>query len=165
MRVPVPDRHPGDEALQPSGIDNVEFLLSANPGEPPRPLAQVASGGEASRLMLALKSVFSAVDETPVLVFDEIEAGVGARGGHVIGHKLRHLAEHHQVLCITHLAPVAAQAGAHFGVRKVSDGARTATAVDRLQGDARVEELAEMLAGQPITPSARASARELLEQV
>ncbi|MFI5266246.1 MAG: DNA repair protein RecN, partial [Chloroflexota bacterium] len=115
-----------------------------------------------SRLMLALKSVFSAADDTPVLVFDEIEVGVGARGGHVIGHKLRALAQHHQVLCITHLAPVAALAGAHFKVRKLATGDRTGTAVDHLDGEARIEELAEMLAGVPIGEPARASARELL---
>ena len=152
----------GEDALQPTGLDDVTFLLAANPGEPPRPLAQVASGGEASRLMLALKSVFSSADETPVLVFDEIEGGVGARGGHVIGHKLRALAEHHQVLCITHLAPVAAMAGAHFRVRKLATAGRTGTTVERLDGTARVEELAEMLAGSPIGEPARASARELL---
>src|SRR5712692_2546845 len=155
-------RREGDDALQPTGIDDMEFLLAANRGEPLRPLAQVASGGQASRLMLALKSAFSAVDETPVLVFAEIEAGVGARGRHIIGHKLRALAEHHQVLCITHLAPVAALAGAHFRVRKLARNDRTGTAVDRLAGDARLEELAEMLAGQPVTDAARASARELL---
>ncbi|HEX6511894.1 MAG TPA: DNA repair protein RecN [Chloroflexota bacterium] len=151
----------GDDALQGSGVDDVEFLLSANPGEPLRPLAQVASGGETSRLMLALKSVFSTADQTPVLVFDEIEAGVGARGGHVIGQKLRILARHHQVLCITHLAPVASQAHAHFKVVKLA-GDRTGTAVERLTPEARVEELAEMLAGKPISNAARASARELL---
>ncbi|HLG74425.1 MAG TPA: DNA repair protein RecN [Chloroflexota bacterium] len=153
---------PGEEDPQPTGIDDVQFLLSANRGEPLRPLAQVASGGEASRLMLALKSVFSAVDETPVLVFDEIEVGVGARSGHVIGQKLRALAEHHQVLCITHLAPVAALAEAHFRVRKLEAGGRTGTAVDRLDQSERVDELAEMLAGKPIGEAARASARELL---
>jgi len=155
-------RREGEDALQPTGIDEVEFLLAANRGEPLRPLAQVASGGEASRLMLALKSVFSAADETPVLVFDEIEAGVGARGGHLIGAKLRALAERHQVLCITHLAPVAALASAHFRVRKLAADDRTGAAVDRLDGDARLEELAEMLAGKPVTDAGRASARELL---
>jgi DNA repair protein RecN (Recombination protein N) len=152
-----------DDALQATGIDEVEFLLAANRGEPLRPLAQVASGGEASRLMLALKSAFSAADETPVLVFDEIEAGVGARSGHVIGQKLRDLAASHQVLCITHLAPVAALANAHFRVRKLESGDRTTTTVDCLVGDERIEELAEMLAGKPISEAARTSARELLE--
>jgi DNA repair protein RecN (Recombination protein N) len=149
--------------IQHSGIDSVEFLLSANRGEPLRPLSQVASGGEASRLMLALKSVFSAVDDTPVLVFDEIEVGVGARSGHIIGHKLRSLAERHQVLCITHLAPVAALADAHFKVQKLELNGRTGTAVDRLDESDRVEELAEMLAGRPVTEASKASARELLE--
>lgn len=155
-------RREGDDGLQPTGVDDVEFLLAANPGEPLRPLAQVASGGEASRLMLALKSVFSSADDTPVLVFDEIEVGVGARGGHVIGQKLRTLAERHQVLCITHLAPVAAMAQAHFKVRKLTAKGRTGTAVDRVDGEARIEELAEMLAGTPVSEPARASARELL---
>jgi DNA repair protein RecN (Recombination protein N) len=97
-----------------------------------------------------------------VLVFDEIEVGVGARGGHVIGQKLRELSRRHQVLCITHLAPVAALADVHFQVRKVSSDARTSTAVVRLQGNERVNELAEMLAGQPVGEAARASARDLL---
>jgi DNA repair protein RecN (Recombination protein N) len=149
--------------LSETGVDAIQFVLSANAGEPPRPLAQVASGGEASRLMLALKTVFSAADDTPVLVFDEIESGVGARSGHVVGRKLRQLAERHQVLCITHLAPVAAQAGAHFKITKHETAARTTTAVTRLDGDPRLAELAEMLAGQPVTPSALASARELLQ--
>ncbi|MHB8620622.1 MAG: DNA repair protein RecN [Chloroflexota bacterium] len=145
-----------------AGLDEVEFLLAANPGEPARPLVQVASGGEASRLMLALKSVFSEADETPVLVFDEIEAGVGARGGHIIGEKLLALAARHQVLCITHLAPVAALAREHFRVRKVPLEGRTTTAIDTLHGEERVQELAEMLAGQPVSPAALASARSLL---
>jgi DNA repair protein RecN (Recombination protein N) len=152
------------DGLQSTGIDEVEFLLAANRGEPPRPLAQVASGGEASRVMLALKSAFSAVDDTPVLVFDEIEVGVGARSGHVIGRKLAELALRHQVLCITHLAPVAALAGVHFRVRKLASGDRTGTVVDRLEGDDRVDELAEMLAGRPAGEAARASARELLRE-
>lgn len=152
----------GDDLLQPNGLDEVQFLLSANAGEPLRPLVQVASGGEASRVMLALKSVFSAVDDTAVLVFDEIEAGVGARSGHVVGQKLRSLAQHHQVLCITHLAPVAALADVHLKVRKLEQSGRTGTAVDRLEGQDRIEELAEMLAGKPVTDAARASAAELL---
>jgi len=155
-------RREGPDALQPGGLDEVEFLLSANRGEPLRPLAQVASGGEASRVMLALKSVFSAADQTPVLVFDEIEVGVGARSGHVIGDKLRHLAAGHQVLCITHLAPVAARANAHFKVTKGTDGERTGTLVLRIEGEARVREMAEMLAGHPISEAAIESARQLL---
>ncbi|HEU0167543.1 MAG TPA: DNA repair protein RecN [Chloroflexota bacterium] len=149
--------------LTDTGTDTIQFLLSANPGEPPRALVQVASGGEASRLMLALKTVFSAADETPVLVFDEIESGVGARSGGVVGRKLRQLADHHQVLCITHLAPVAAQAAAHFKVAKHETDARTTTTVTRLDAAAREQELAEMIAGSPVTASALASARELLD--
>ncbi|MGH2363744.1 MAG: DNA repair protein RecN [Chloroflexota bacterium] len=157
------EERPEPAGPRPNGIDDVEFLLAANPGEPPRPLAQVASGGEASRLMLALKSAFSAMDDTPVLVFDEIEAGVGARSGRVIGEKLRQLARHHQVLCITHLAPVAALAGSHYRVRKIAGSGTTSTSVDLLTGAERVEELAEMLAGAPVSAAARASAQALLD--
>ena len=160
--VAIEERHE-PAGPRPSGIDDVEFLLAANPGEPPRPLAQVASGGETSRLMLALKSAFSAMDDTPVLVFDEIEAGVGARSGRVIGEKLRQLARHHQVLCITHLAPVAALAGSHYRVRKIAGAGTTSTTVDLLTGAERVDELAEMLAGAPVSAAARASAQALLD--
>ncbi|MBM4435912.1 MAG: DNA repair protein RecN, partial [Actinobacteria bacterium] len=127
-----------------TGIDQVEFELSVNPGEPPRGLAQVASGGEVSRVLLGLKSVLAGVDETPVLVFDEIEAGVGGRGGDVVGQKLARLATSHQVLCVTHLPTVAAYADAHFVVTKATRAGTTLTEVRRIEGDQVTVELAAM---------------------
>ena len=149
-------------AFDASGIDRVEFLVSANPGEPLKPLGRVASGGETSRLMLALKAVLSAADETPVLIFDEIDAGIGGRMGAVVGEKLWRLAEGHQVLCVTHLPQLAAYGDGHFRVEKSEVDGRTVTRVQELAGDSRVEELAQMLG--PSTPLARESAQKLLEQ-
>jgi len=144
------------------GIDRVEFLLSPNPGEDLKPLARIASGGEASRLMLALKTVLSMVDRTPTLIFDEVDTGVGGRSGHVVGEKLKLLGETHQVLCVTHLPQVAALAAAHLRiVKRIADG-RTRTEVEPLVGRARVEELAAMLGGSPPPPTALKTAEELL---
>ncbi len=145
-----------------TGLDRVEFLVSANPGEELRPLAKVASGGETSRLMLALKAVLSRADPTPVLVFDEIDVGIGGRVGSVVGEKLRSLAKNHQVLCVTHLPQVAAYGGRHLKVEKKVLGGRTIAEVTPLDREKRVEELAEML-GTP-GESGRRSARELLER-
>ena len=147
-------------AFDATGLDRVEFLMSANPGEELRPLAKVASGGETARLMMALKAVLSRADPTPVLIFDEIDVGIGGRVGSIVGEKLRSLARNHQVLCVTHLPQVAAYGDRHLKVEKrVADG-RTRTIVTPLEGERRVEELAEMLA----TPgeSGRRSAEGLL---
>jgi DNA repair protein RecN (Recombination protein N) len=149
-------------AFDESGADAVEFLIAANPGEPPRPLARVASGGELARFMLALKSVLSEADETPVLIFDELDQGVGGRMGHVIGEKLWQIARHHQVLCITHLPQVAAYADSHYLVSKATAGDRTTTEVTRLADPERVEEIALMLGGAHAGPVARQGAEELL---
>ncbi len=149
-------------AFDNTGADQVEFLISANPGEPPRPLARIASGGELARFMLALKSVLSEADETPVLIFDELDQGVGGRMGHVIGEKLWLLARRHQVLCITHLPQVAAYADAHYLVSKATQGERTTTSVHRLSDAERVEEVALMLGGVHAGPAARQGAAELL---
>lgn len=149
-------------AFDESGVDQVEFLFSANPGEPPRPLGRIASGGELARVMLALKSVLSAVDETPILVFDELDQGVGGRTGHVIGERLYRLAAAHQVLCISHLPQIAAYADAHFRVEKAVEHARATTRVRRLSADERSAELALMLAGPQAGPAAQRSAEELL---
>jgi DNA repair protein RecN (Recombination protein N) len=132
-------------AFDATGLDRVEFLMSANPGEELRPLAKVASGGETARLMMALKAVLSRADPTPVLIFDEIDVGIGGRVGSIVGEKLRSLARNHQVLCVTHLPQVAAYGDRHLKVEKrVADG-RTRTIVTPLEGERRVEELAEML--------------------
>jgi len=128
------------------GMDDVEFLLSANPGEPLRPLAKVASGGEAARIMLALKRVLAAADQTPILIFDEVDQGIGERIGAVVGEKLWSLCGGHQVFCVTHLPQLAGFADKHYQVRKNMTAAHAATEVRHLEGTAaRVEELAAML--------------------
>ena len=129
-----------------AGIDDVEFMLSANPGEPLRPLAKVASGGEAARIMLALKRVLTAADQTPILIFDEVDQGIGGRIGAVVGEKLWSLSAEHQVLCVTHLPQLASYADVHFQAEKDLVAEHAATRVQRLVGDdARISELAAML--------------------
>jgi DNA repair protein RecN (Recombination protein N) len=146
------------------GIDRIEFLIAPNPGEPLKPLVKVASGGETSRIMLALKTVLASADETPTLIFDEIDQGIGGRVGGVVGKKLWDLAHEgrHQVLCVTHLPQIAGFGDAHYHVVKQVVANRTQTGVKALAGDARVEELAQML-GAP-SDSTRQSAREILSQ-
>jgi len=151
-------------AFDARGVDRVEFLIAPNAGEAPKPLARIASGGETARLMLALKSVLAAADATPTLVFDEVDVGIGGRSGQVIGETLAALAHTHQVLCITHLAQVAAFADGHFRIIKRDVRGRTISDVERLDEPERIEELAAMLDGVPITPAARASARDLAER-
>jgi DNA repair protein RecN (Recombination protein N) len=129
------------------GVDGVEFLLSANAGEKPKPLRAVASGGEMSRIMLALKSVFAGMDRIPTLVFDEIDAGVGGVVARRVAEKMAALAESHQVLCISHLPQIAAAADAHYVVEKQVRKGVTATAVARVDGEARERELARLLDG------------------
>lgn len=129
------------------GIDKAAFLLAANPGEALKPLRQVASGGEISRIMLALKSVFAEADAIPALVFDEIDAGVGGAVARKVAHRLHHLARSHQVLCITHIPQIAALAHAHFHVSKHTSKGRTQTRVEAVRDDARVDEIARLLDG------------------
>jgi DNA repair protein RecN (Recombination protein N) len=150
--------------LTSTGIDQVEFLFSANLGEPAQPLIRIASGGELSRVMLALKTVLAGMDRVPVLVFDEVDAGIGGAVAEVVGKRLRQLSKHrHQVFCITHLAPIAVQAQHHFAVSKAVKGGRTVTNVVALDSDGRVEEIARMLGGATITPKVRATAKEMLK--
>jgi DNA repair protein RecN (Recombination protein N) len=146
-----------------SGFDAIEFLVQTNPGQPPQPLRKIASGGELSRIMLALKGILASSDRVSVLVFDEIDANVGGRLGSIIGSKLRSLATHHQVLCITHLPQIASYADRHLTVRKEVTGDKTTTTVRPMEGDVRLQELAEMIGGHRITDTTRAQARELLE--
>jgi len=144
-----------------AGIDDVEFMLSANPGEPLRPLAKVASGGEAARIMLAMKRVLTAADQTPILIIDEVDQGIGGRIGAVVGEKLWSLSQAHQVLCVTHLPQLASYADAHFQARKALGGGHAATDVAPLTSDEeRVSELAAML-GAPGAAGLQ-SAREIL---
>ena len=149
-------------AFNETGIDSVEFLISLNPGEPPRPLARIASGGEASRLMLAIKSILSTADQIPILVFDEIDAGVGGRVGSVLGQKLWGLSRNHLVLCVTHLPQIACYADHHAKVTKLASHDRTVTSVEVLDGEARVTELSQMLGSD--SGATRTSATEMLRQ-
>lgn len=144
------------------GRERVEFLFSANAGEPPRPLSKVASGGEASRAMLALKTVLSSADPVPTLVFDEIDAGIGGRTAAVVGEKLKTLADGRQVLCVTHLAQIAKFADNHLCVEKEENEGRTLVRVRYLNPEERVIELARMLAGDRESETALEHARELL---
>ena len=153
-----------DAEIGPSGGDRAVFTFAPNPGEPPRPLGRIASGGEASRLSLALKVVLAAADETPLLVFDEVDAGVGGRNAAALGERLKSLSRYHQILCVTHLPQVAAHADAHLVVgKRVADG-RTSTEVRVLDGEARKGELAAMLGGDGAGDEARAAAHALLRQ-
>jgi DNA repair protein RecN (Recombination protein N) len=143
-------------------MDRVEFLIATNPGEDPRPLRRVASGGELSRALLALKRVLAGLGPVGTYVFDEVDTGVGGAVAATIGGKLAEVAAHHQVLCITHLPQVAACGDVHLHVRKdVRDG-RTRSQVHRLDAEMRVEELARMLGGAEVTRAARDAARELM---
>lgn len=157
--------HIGDRklAFDAGGVDQIEFLIETNPGEDFKPLAKTASGGETSRLMLALKTVLAEVDHIPTLVFDEIDSGIGGRVGMTVGEMLRKLGMQHQVLCVTHLPQLAAFGDLHFHVSKRSEDGRTSTQVEQLQGEARVEELAAMLGAS--TSVTLESAREILLKV
>jgi DNA repair protein RecN (Recombination protein N) len=150
-------------AFDATGIDAVEFLIAPNVGEPLKPIARIASGGETSRLMLALKTVLSRADHTPTLIFDEIDAGIGGRIGAVVGRKLWGLSDAHQVMVVTHLPQLAGFGDGHFKVEKQIVGKRTVTRVARLKKAGRVEELTEMLG--PEAESARQSAQEIMEYV
>ena len=143
------------------GADSIEFLFSANPGEPPRPLSKIASGGEMSRVMLALKTALADAAPVPTLVFDEIDAGLGGRTAHAVGEKLAELAQHCQILCITHLPQIASRATHHLAIEKHSDGDATRVQIRALEGEARIQEIARMLTGEP-TEIALQHAQELL---
>jgi DNA repair protein RecN (Recombination protein N) len=159
--VPLPGKE-GRWAFSDKGIDTVEFLLSPNPGEPLKPMTKIASGGETSRIMLALKSILSEADLTPTLVFDEVDVGVGGRSGGVVGEKLWALTSSHQVLCITHLPQIAAFADDHFKITKQVVDERTRTRVDRLDPEEQEQEIAAMIGGAPVSPAALENAREML---
>ena len=152
---------PQDE-VTPGGRERVEFRVSLNPGFDPAPLARVASGGEMSRLMLALKTALVEVDEVPILIFDEVDAGIGGEVAHRVAERLVGVARSHQVLVVTHLAQIAARATAHLSVEKLTDGSRPRTRVHALEGGERVRELARMLGGDPESEVSRTHAEELL---
>jgi DNA repair protein RecN (Recombination protein N) len=163
MERSVFDVRLGNAALTISGADTAEFVLSTNPGEPPKPLVKIASGGEMSRVMLALKAIFARIDEIPVLVFDEVDTGVSGRAAQAVAEKLSLLSSHCQVFAITHLPQVACMADHQYEIHKlITDGKRTQTHVTELQSTQRVEELARMLGGVEVTEKTRHHAQEML---
>ncbi|MFL5624457.1 MAG: DNA repair protein RecN [Ktedonobacteraceae bacterium] len=144
-----------------TGIDRVQFLIAPNPGEPFKPLTKIASGGETSRLMLALKTILSAADATPTLIFDEIDAGISGRSGQVVGEKLWMLTQNHQVICVTHLPQIAAFADTHYNVNKQIFDNRTMTIVNELRPEQRVREIAHIMGGN-VSEFSLKSAEEML---
>ena len=157
-----PRQERGEPAIGPAGAEAVTFLVSANAGEPPRPLRSIASGGEVSRIMLALKSIFAASDPVGTLVFDEVDAGIGGAVAIAVGDKLAGIARRRQILCITHLATVAARAHTHLQVSKDEHDGRTLTAVKQVNGRARVVEVARMLSGDDAREVSLRHAEDLL---
>lgn len=152
-----------EEHAGPNGLDQIEFTFCANPGESLQPLSRVASGGELSRLMLAMKTVLASVDQVPVLIFDEVDAGVGGNVAATMGQRLKALGQTHQVMCITHLPQIAAPATNHYLVKKESVNQRTVAMVTRLHDEEREEEIARMLGGATITQTVRKAAGEMLK--
>ncbi|MGD9947582.1 MAG: DNA repair protein RecN [Desulfobulbus sp.] len=152
----------GLDGIQSTGRDVVEFLFSANPGEPPKPLAKIVSGGELSRLMLAMKCLLARRDQVDTVIFDEVDAGIGGQAAESVAEKIGELAGHHQVLCITHLPQIAAWADLHFKVEKQVENGRTRTVIKELDQQARTQELARMLGGENPTLQTLAFAGELI---
>jgi DNA repair protein RecN (Recombination protein N) len=152
----------GEAVLNEKGIDDPEFYLSANVGEEMKPLRQIASGGELSRIMLALKKVLARTGSVGTIVFDEVDSGIGGATAEIVGQKLREVARHHQVLCITHLPQIACCGDRHYRVVKRVSGERTNTSVSLLSGEERLEEISRMLGGIELTEKTKEHAREML---
>ena len=150
------------DILRSTGYDRVEFLISTNPGEPPKPLCKIASGGELSRIMLAFKNILSYNDTIGTLIFDEIDTGVSGRASQKIGLKLKSVSRNTQVICVTHSAQIASNADSHFLIEKEFIGERTYTKVSLLDFEARKRELARIMGGLEITEALLKSAEELL---
>jgi DNA repair protein RecN (Recombination protein N) len=163
MRKTIFEIHIDPLTLSLKGVDRVEFLISPNVGEEVKPLAKIASGGELSRIMLALKRILAKVGGRQVLIFDEVDSGIGGAMAEVVGKKLRELSRHHQVICVTHLPQIACFADQHHNVKKEVKGGRTITLVDRLDKESIVDEIARMLGGVKVTEKTRAHAREMIE--
>ena len=152
------------EDMRPEGLDRIEFMISPNPGEELRPLSRIASGGELSRIMLAIRTILSRTASVESVVFDEVDAGISGATAEVVGEKIASLAAYHQIVCITHLPQIASQGATHFVVSKeVMDG-RTEATISELDPEARVQEIARLLGGRTITPRALAHAREMLQR-
>lgn len=152
---------PDEDKISSIGYDDVEFMISTNPGESIRPLDQVASGGELSRIMLALKTVIAEKDDIATLIFDEIDAGISGKTAWKVSEKLGLLSESHQIICITHLPQIAAMSDSHFVIQKGLEGDRTVTRINRIDGDASIEELARLLGTAEITDAVLVNAREM----
>ncbi len=163
MKKTVFETHVDPSPLSPRGVDRVEFLLSPNVGEEVKPLAKIASGGELSRIMLAMKKILAKVGGRQVLIFDEVDSGIGGAMAEVVGRKLKELSRHHQVICVTHLPQIACFADQHHSVRKEVKSGRTLTVVDRLDKESIVDEIARMLGGVKVTEKTKAHAREMIE--
>jgi DNA repair protein RecN (Recombination protein N) len=151
-----------DASARPWGIDEIDFLISANPGQTPQPLAKIASGGELSRMSLAIQVIASDGSEIPTMVFDEVDSGVGGGVAEMVGRRLQEIGASRQVLCVTHLPQVASLADQHFRISKVTDGKSTRTRLHVLSEDERIEELARMLGGVEITRKTLEHAAEML---
>jgi DNA repair protein RecN (Recombination protein N) len=149
--------------LSTNGMDSVEFLISANKGEEPKPIAKIASGGELSRIMLALKTVLADQDDIPTLIFDEIDTGVSGRAAQKIGIKLQEISAHRQVLCVTHLSQIAVMADNHLLIEKKTKGDRTATDVTKLDKAGRIREIARIMSGENPSELMLKNAEELLD--
>jgi len=163
MKKTIFEIHIDPLPLSLKGVDRVEFLISPNVGEEVKPLAKIASGGELSRIMLAMKRILAKVGGRQVLIFDEVDSGIGGAMAEVVGKKLRELSRHHQVICVTHLPQIACFADQHHSVRKEVKSGRTITLVDRLDKEAIVDEIARMLGGVKVTEKTKAHAREMIE--
>lgn len=146
------------------GFDQMEFFISPNPGEDFKPLNKIASGGEISRIMLALKNILAEIDEIPSLVFDEVDSGVSGRIAQAVGRSISDLAKSHQILCITHLAQIASQGDSHYAVEKFVEGDRTFTQITALDEPQRIEAIARLMGGETITETVRESARQLIDE-
>ena len=144
-----------------NGFDKAVFIVSLNPGETPKPLNEVASGGELSRVMLAIKTVLADTDDIPTLIFDEIDTGISGRTAQKVSEKLSVISRSHQVICITHLPQIAAMADVHFVIKKTETEGRNVTAIERLTEDESMDELARLLGGARITEAVRTNAGEM----
>ena len=151
-------------AVTPTGIDEVSFYISTNQGEDVRQLAKVASGGELSRIMLALKAALAASDHIPVLIFDEIDLGISGRIAQVVGKNLKKLSATHQIICITHLPQIASMGEQHYHVTKITDANRTYTSVMKLSEEERPQQIAKLLGGEKISDTHIKSAQQLLDE-
>jgi DNA repair protein RecN (Recombination protein N) len=159
-KVALEEKNAGE--IRADGLDRLEFLISPNVGEELRPLSKIASGGELSRIMLAIKTILARTASVETIIFDEVDSGISGATAEVVGEKVLSLAKYHQIICITHLPQIASQGQTHFLVKKEVSRGRTHTTISELDSETRVREIARLVGGKEITTSAVAHARELL---